>query len=137
MRKILEQCPTCGGPLTITELTCDRCQTQVRSRYAPCAFCALTAEQLVFARLFIENRGNLKDMEKALGVSYPTVRNKLEEIAARLAGAPAPRESVSQTAPVQDAGVEERRAILQQIAEGKLSPKEALARLRGEGGATG
>jgi hypothetical protein len=129
MRKILEQCPACGEALTITELVCERCQTQVRGHYTPCAFCALTADQIVFARLFIEKRGNLREMEKALGVSYPTVRGKLEEIATRLGAAP--------EGPPVEAGAgdelsaEERRALLRQVAEGKLSPREALARLRG------
>jgi len=128
MRKILEQCPTCGGPLVVTELTCPQCQTQVRSQYSPCPFCALTADQLVFARLFIEKRGNLREMEKALGVSYPTVRGKLEEIAERLGAAPAPAEP-----PPSEPGLEEeRREGLRLVAEGKLSPKEALARLRRE-----
>ncbi len=128
MRKILEQCPTCGGPLIVTELLCPQCQTQVRSRYSPCPFCALTADQLVFVKLFVEKRGNLRELEKALGVSYPTVRGKLEEIAVRLGAAPQPVEP-PESEPVPEA---ERREVLRLIAEGRLSPKEALARLRRE-----
>lgn len=128
MRKILEKCPTCGGALVVTELTCPQCQTQVRSQYSPCPFCALTADQIVFARLFIEKRGNLREMEKALGVSYPTVRGKLEEIAERLGVAPAPAEPPAPEPAPDDA----RRELLRLVAEGKLSPKEALARLRRE-----
>ena len=128
MRKILEQCPTCGGPLIVTELMCPQCQTQVRSQYSPCPFCALTADQLVFVKLFVEKRGNLREMEKTLGISYPTVRGKLEEIAERLGAAPEPLDP-PESEPVAD---EERREMLRLIAEGKLSPKEALARLRKE-----
>ncbi len=128
MRKILEQCPTCGGPLVVTELSCPQCQTQVRSQYSPCPFCALTADQLVFVKLFVEKRGNLRELEKALGISYPTVRGKLEEIAERLGAAPQPVEP-PETAPVPE---EERREVLRLIAEGVLTPKEALARLRRE-----
>jgi hypothetical protein len=124
MRKILEQCPSCGGPLAVTEMQCTRCQTQVRSRYAPCAFCTLTEEQLAFVKLFVEKRGNLRDMERDLGVSYPTVRNKLEEVAARLSGLPA---GASAPPPVDD---NERKQVLRLIAEGKLSPQEGLARLQ-------
>lgn len=124
MRKILEQCPTCGGGLVVTEVQCARCQTLVRSRYAPCAFCALSADQLTFVKLFIEKRGNLREVEKALGVSYPTVRSKLEEIAERLAGAPI----VPETSP--DAEAEARREVLRLISEGKLSVREGLSRLR-------
>ncbi len=130
MRKILERCPTCGGNLVVTELQCLQCQTQVRSQYSPCPFCALTADQLLFVKLFVERRGNLREMEKELGVSYPTVRGKLEEIAERLGAAPAPAEAA--TSPAEEAGEAERREILRLIADGKLTPKEALARLRRE-----
>ncbi len=128
MRKILEQCPTCGGPLIVSEVQCTRCQTVIRSRYAPCAFCTLTADQLTFVKLFIEKRGNLREMEKILGVSYPTVRSKLDEIAERLAEMPVAPE------PAADAKAEARREVLRLIAEGKLSVREGLARLRAQGG---
>lgn len=111
----------------MTELQCPQCQTQVRSRYAPCPFCALTADQLLFVKLFVEKRGNLREMEKVLGVSYPTVRGKLEEIAERLGDAPVPAEP-----PAPEPAQDERREMLRLIAEGKLSPREALARLRKE-----
>jgi len=83
-RKILEQCPSCGGPLHITEVQCDRCETIVQARYRPCDFCALTEEQSTFLRIFVTSRGNLSEVEKRLGVSYPTVRAKLDEIIERL-----------------------------------------------------
>ena len=66
MRKILETCPTCDSNLIITELHCDTCNTVVRSRYAPCPFCALSDEQQTFLLLFVRSRGNLKDVEKTL-----------------------------------------------------------------------
>lgn len=98
-RKILEQCPSCGGPLEITEVRCTRCETQVRARYRPCDFCALTDEQSTFLRLFVMSRGNLSEVEKRLGVSYPTVRAKLDEVIARLgASDPAPAPPVRSTA---------------------------------------
>jgi hypothetical protein len=128
MRKILERCPTCGGSLDVTELQCQQCHTQVRSRYSPCAFCTLTTDQLVFVKLFVEKRGNLREMEKALGVSYPTVRGKLEEIAERLSSAPVPAGGAPQPASGPEA--EARREVLRLIAEGRLSVKEGLARLR-------
>ena len=98
MRKILERCPSCGGPLEIREVQCTVCETQVRARYQPCDFCALTEEQSTFLRIFVMSRGNLSEVEKRLGVSYPTVRAKLDEVIGRLAAsldepapAPAPR----------------------------------------------
>ncbi len=132
MRKILERCPSCGGKLVVTEVQCQQCHTQVRSQYLPCAFCALTADQLVFVKLFVEKRGNLRDMEKSLGISYPTVRGKLEEIAGRLAGGPIPVEEMPQPPEGTGDEAEARRAVLRLIAEGKLSVKEGLNRLRTE-----
>ena len=87
VRKMLEGCPSCGGTLSITEVRCDRCDTQVRSRYRPSSFDALSEEQSTFLRIFVMSRGNLSEVEKRLGISYPTVRAKLDEVIERLAAA--------------------------------------------------
>src|SRR5512142_642784 len=88
MRKILEACPTCGGPLTITEVRCEVCATEVRSQYEPCSFCRLSPEQMNFVLLFVQGRGNLSELEKALGISYPTIRGKLDEIIKVISASP-------------------------------------------------
>ncbi len=120
MRKIIETCPTCHSRgLAVSEVTCDACGTQVRSRYSPCPFCTLNDEEQTFLLLFVRSRGNLKDVEKTLGVSYPTVRAKLDEIIDRLTPAPP-------AAPAQG-----RRAVLEQVQSGQLDIAEALALLRG------
>jgi hypothetical protein len=121
MRKVLEACPACGGPLAITAMRCTRCEVGVQGQFRPCDFCRLSEEQSTFLRLFVQRRGNLSEMEKALGISYPTVRNKLEEII-RLLQEPAP----SATVPAGGA----RDAILRQVAAGQLSATEALERLK-------
>ena len=84
IRKVLEACPSCGGELEIGEVHCTNCETQIRARYRPCDFCMLTEEQSTFLRLFVLSRGNLTEVEKRLGVSYPTVRAKLDEVIERL-----------------------------------------------------
>ncbi len=121
-RKIIEACPTCGGPLTITEVRCESCGTEVHSHYQPCPFCRLTPEQMSFILLFIQGRGNLSEVEKALGVSYPTIRGKLDEII-RIVSAPAPATAAP---PAYD----QSRDILARLAGGRLSPSAALAALR-------
>lgn len=118
MRKLIESCPTCGGKLTITEVHCDTCGTQVRSRYSPCPFCSLDEDEQTFLLLFVRSRGNLKDMEKTLGISYPTVRAKLDELIEHLSP-PAP------------AAAGDRQAVLELVKTGRLSPGEALALLKG------
>ncbi len=121
-RKIIEACPTCGGPLAITEVRCESCGTEVHSHYQPCPFCRLTPEQMSFILLFVQSRGNLSEVEKALGVSYPTIRGKLDEII-RIVSAPAPAPA---TPPAHDPS----RDILARVAGGRLSPGAALAALR-------
>ena len=79
-RKILESCPSCGGELEIRELRCAWCETEIRSYFKPCDFCRLTEEQSTFLRLFVTSRGNLSEVEKRLGVSYPTVRSRLDKV---------------------------------------------------------
>ncbi len=146
-RKILESCPTCGGPLEITEVRCLSCQTEVRSRYRPCDFCALSDEQSHFLWIFVTSRGNLSEVEKRLGVSYPTVRSKLDEVIDQLrsrapqeqptqpqmAPTPPPAPTVAPGAP-EEGRARDRREILEAIARGELAPTEGLARIRQLGG---
>jgi len=157
IRKILEDCPSCGGQLEIGEVHCTVCETQVHARYRPCSFCALTDEQSTFLQLFVTSRGNLSDVEKRLGVSYPTVRAKLDEVIERLTprderwmapptimGIPKRRGPGSRAADPRsfdedspdeqgrEAGVEsagERRAILEAVERGELDAEEGLSRL--------
>lgn len=125
VRKILESCPTCGGPLAITEVRCERCATEVRSHYQPCPFCRLSPEQMNFILLLVQSRGNLSDVEKALGVSYPTIRGKLEEIIRIVAPSQAPAAAPAESS--------RRREILAQVAAGNLSAAEGLAALGASG----
>lgn len=68
-------CPVCGAQMRVTHLKCDRCQTELTGNFAPCRFCALPEKDLRFIETFLRCRGSIKDVERALGVSYPTVRN--------------------------------------------------------------
>ncbi len=160
VRKVLEHCPSCGGQLEIAEVHCTACETQVRARYRPCDFCALTVEQSTFLRMFVMSRGNLSEVEKRLGVSYPTVRAKLDEVIERLSGhvpqsqsAPpagnpkgrgAPPHPVEARAgvvavapppsPDPNAGEGgERRRILEAVARGEIDAAEGLRRMRTQG----
>ena len=131
MRKLIEACPTCdSAKLSITEVTCDACGTQVRSRYSRCPFCSLTEDQQTFLLLFVRSRGNLKDLEKTLGVSYPTVRAKLDEIVERLAPPALAPTPAPERAPA--ALPDPRQVVLARVQAGELSPTEALAWLSRE-----
>ena len=125
-RKIIESCPSCNGKLAITEVRCTRCDTQVRARYEPCDFCALSSEQSAFLRVFVTSRGNLSEVEKRLGISYPTVRSKLDEVIDQLSAA----QPDLPPSPTDHPG---RHMILDAVARGELTAKEGLERMRALG----
>ena len=129
MRKVLEQCPTCGGELTITTLHCRSCHTRIESEYSTCRFCRLSQESLDFIEVFVRNRGNIREMERELEISYPTVRSRLNAIIKEL-GYEVEAESADP-----DEVAEERRTILKRLNEGEISAAEAtelINQLRGK-----
>lgn len=122
MLKLFEQCPACGGPLVITEIQCANCHLKMQGEFKPGLFSTLSDDQLTFVRAFLRVRGNLSEMEKVLGVSYPTIRNKLEEINQVLERA----EQADEPPSTNDA----RSAILHRVASGELDAAQALEQLR-------
>lgn len=125
MRKILEQCPSCGGELEITRVNCTHCETVITGRYQPCRFCKLPPESLQFLEAFIRNRGNVKEMERDLGISYWTIRSRLNELIAELGF-----EVEEQADEEREAAIrEQRRSILEQVDQGELSATDAATLL--------
>ncbi len=118
----LSECPRCGGGLEVRELGCSECEVTVRGRFGRCEFCALPGEQMRFLRLFVSRRGNLREVERELGVSYPTVRARLDDLL-RALGYP-----VSPTS-AQDRQ-ERRRQVVEALREGTMTPEEAAKALR-------
>ena len=130
MRKVLEQCPTCGGELTITNLHCRSCHTRIESEYSTCRFCRLSQESLDFIEIFVKSRGNIREMERELEISYPTVRSRLNAVIQEL-GYEVDAES---PAPDPDEVADQRRAILKRLNDGEISASEAtelINQLRG------
>jgi hypothetical protein len=139
MQPIPRQCPSCAEALEPRELVCPACATTVRGQWAPDPFRRLTREQVVFLRLFVTSRGNLSDVERALGVSYPTVRAKLDDLIAALdepPPPPAPPMPPTPPAPPDPPDPPDlpdpagRQALLEAVARGDLDIDTALARLR-------
>lgn len=132
MRKILETCPTCGGDFAVTELTCTTCETIVRSRYSPCPFCRLSPEDLEFMLVFVRNRGNVKEMERELGVSYWTIRGRLNEVITSMGLEPGgePESDEPPAAPASKRHTADRQAVLDRLRAGEITAEEAANQLR-------
>ena len=80
MKRTPSQCPSCGSELAVTVLTCLNCETAVSGHYRLPPLLRLDPEEQRFIETFILESGSLKAMARHLGVSYPTVRNRLDDI---------------------------------------------------------
>lgn len=130
MLRLFDRCPGCGEPLIITECRCPTCQLTLRGEFSPGLFSTLTQDQLTFVREFLRVRGNLSELEKVLGVSYPTIRNKLDEINLSLdRGEQNPAAGQGQTA-APAAPDEARQAVLRRVASGEITAAEGARQLR-------
>src|SRR6056297_1163734 len=78
--KLLENCPVCNRRLHAVKLKCSGCGTVIENEFELSGFSRLSKEQLGFLEVFIACRGSIKDVERALGISYPTVRAKLDDV---------------------------------------------------------
>jgi len=71
-------CPACGHQMLIAKYRCPNCQTEVAGQFESCRFCHLDSQLQHFILVFLAHRGNIKLVEKELGISYPTVRKYLQ-----------------------------------------------------------
>jgi len=116
--KLLRECPVCGSALNATKLSCKTCGTVIESDFELSHFETLNKEQLSFAEVFIKNRGIIKEVEKELGVSYPTVRAKLDEVIKSLGYE------------VKDETQAEITRILDNLEKGEINIDDAIKKLK-------
>jgi hypothetical protein len=134
-RDVISTCPVCEGELLITRLHCRSCGTALEGEFGVGRFGRLTREQLSLLESFLRSRGNLKEMERELGISYPTVRGRVDALVRALGLAdgdddePIDVEPMDEPAPGTDQAAE-RRAILERLARREVSADEAAAALR-------
>ncbi len=121
MRKILEKCPSCGGDLAVTRMSCPTCGTVVTGAWAPCQFCRLSLEHTQLLESFLRSRGNVKEMARELGVSYWTVRKQVDDLIEALGYEPAP--------PTPEDTTQQQMEILDQLERGEITAGEATALL--------
>jgi len=127
-------CPVCATQLHITQLGCPNCGTGLSGEFEPCEFCGLDDADRDVLRVFLTSRGNMKDLERHLGVSYPTARARFEDLLGRLgladddppAAPPAARPG-NGSAEVDPA--DPRLATLTALAEGQLDVADARRQL--------
>jgi hypothetical protein len=125
-RNVVSTCPVCDHELSVTRLHCQECGTTLEGRFSVGRFGRLSRDQLALLESFLRSRGNLRDMERELGISYPTVRNRVEALVRALGLAEADPESMPSTGQPDD-----RRQILERLARREIGAEEAAAQLRG------
>lgn len=113
-------CPVCGHDLDVTRLGCASCGTELAGTFEHCRFCALSGDDLDLITVFLASRGNIRELEKHLGVSYPTARQRLNEVLGRL----------GLTEPAQGQGLADRDQILADVAAGRMTAAEAQEALQ-------
>lgn len=144
MKTSLSACPACTGPLEVEAYGCPACGTRVEGSFAGCTFCGMSDEDRYFCLVFLQCEGSIKDVERIMGISYPTVKSRLEKLRAFLerrpearparpmppaAGdgpAPPPRPDPEAPAPL------DRLGILDALDKGAIDHAAAMALLRGE-----
>lgn len=119
-------CPVCGAELEVTEIQCPSCHTRISGHFDLCKFCKLPPDQRSFAEVFIKNRGNIREVEKELGISYPTVRGRLESLIKAL-GYTVDEDDESRN---EAAKAKERKDVLDKLSRGEVSAQEAARLLK-------
>ncbi|MBN2557864.1 MAG: DUF2089 domain-containing protein [Clostridia bacterium] len=108
------KCPVCSGELAITKLTCSQCGSEITGYFEGCKFCSLSDADKYFIEIFIKNRGSIKEVEKEMGISYPTVRGRLDDVIRAMGYRPADIE------PEVD-----NSDILKKLEDGEITAREA------------
>ncbi len=117
--------PVSGSELYISELACEESGVTIRGKFAIPRYAKLTAEQSQFLETFLRCRGMLSSVERELGISYPTVRSRLDGLLEALELPP-----VKDDGSKKDRSSERRRKILEQLERGEISPEEAKEKIR-------
>ena len=127
MYPLITKCPVCGAQLNVTRLHCSHCDTSIDGTFntASGPFSQLTPEQVQFVLTFVRCEGRLNRMEDELGISYPTIRNRLYEIIRALGFEPGKEE------PPVRLSVEDRKRILDDLEQGKIDSEQARRLLQG------
>jgi hypothetical protein len=110
---IPSSCPVCGGAYVVTQLQCEGCGSRLEGKFGTGRLSRLNGEQTAFAEVFLSCRGNIKEVEKALGISYPTVRSRLDDVLETM-GYPVRRK-------------DDKSDVLEALSRGEITVEEAAS----------
>jgi hypothetical protein len=116
--RIITRCPVCNSKLKVTRLKCLKCGTTIENEFELSKFSYLSTEELNFIEVFMKCRGNIKDVEKELGISYPTVRAKLDDVITALGYQVEKKPSVNSS------------EVLEKLEKGEITAEEAVNLLK-------
>lgn len=135
---VISTCPVCSGELAVTRLHCRSCGTTLEGEFSVGRFGRLTREQLALLESFLRSRGNLRDMERELGISYPTVRGRVEALVRALGfgpreGSDEAADDAAASADISAAVGAARQEILERLGRHEMTADEAAAAIRSLG----
>ncbi len=130
MRALITHCLVCTGPVTVERVRCQRCQSALEGQFSLDWLAGLTPEQLQFIRVFVTSHGKIKEVEQVLGISYPTVVSRLDDIVNAINRKPAAERAA---APAVAPAAVSTDDVIDRLARGELTVDEAEA-LLGKGG---
>lgn len=124
MQSLPSKCPICNGEIIVTRLYCRDCDSTIEGRFLAGHFENITPEQLSFIETFVRCEGKITRMEDELGLSYPTIRNRLHEVIRALGYEPGGEE------PDVLMSDEDRRQILESLERGEITYQQAMQMLQ-------
>lgn len=116
--RLISRCPVCSGKLRAVKLKCSRCGTIIENEFELSKFESLGEEQIKFLETFVMCRGNIKDVEKELGISYPTVRAKLDDVISALGYVVVKKPAIEST------------EIIEMLEKGEISADQAVSMMK-------
>ena len=130
---VISTCPVCSSELAVTRLHCRSCGTTLEGDFSVGRFGRLNREQLALLESFLRSRGNLREMERELGISYPTVRSRVEALVRALGFGPRADDDESTTPPRNQRPPRTREEILEALARHEMSAEDAAIAIRALG----
>lgn len=122
MKKVVSKCPVCGQELIAVRLKCESCDTVIENSFRLSRFDYLSDEDLRFVETFLRCRGSIKDVQGALGISYPTVRSKLDTALKRM--------GLYEAGEAEQARAARKEEVLKALEAGEITADQAIEQLK-------